>query len=209
MKPIEEYKKDPCKASSLPYWKAKSITIPPHMKIIHSGEFDEKLLEHYVDSRFFRLIHHLSSIPEISIPEIKLEVIHSGRMNELADMINRSYAHSDIRVSEDDVKSLATTPVYCPELWLGAVSDKKLVGSILCDFDGEVGEAIIEWLQVLPEYRGRGIASALVCKALRSMSGFADFATVSGDCDNVTNPESVYRSCGFEGNDVWHILHEK
>lgn len=206
---IEEYKKNPCGASSIPYWKARRLTIPPHMKIVHHREFDEGLLDHYVDRRFFRLIHHLSDIPELRIPGIKFEVIRPDRARELAELINRCYAHSEIRVSEDDVKSLTATRVYCPELWIGAALDEELVGSILCDFDAEVGEAVIEWLQVLPAYRGRGIATALTCEALNRMSGFADFATVSGECDNVTNPESVYRNCGFEGNDVWHVLHEK
>lgn len=206
---IEDYKKNPCKASSIPYWKAKSLTIPSNMKIIHNNKFDEKLLDNYFDRRFFRLIHNLSNIPEINIPEIKLEVIQSNRTNELVDMINSSYAHSEIRVSEDYVRSLTTTQVYCSELWIGAILDEKLIGSIICDFDIEVGEAIIEWLQTLPEYRNRGIATALVCKALKIMRSFADFATVSGECDNMTNPERVYRNCGFEGNDVWHILNEK
>ncbi len=206
---IEAYKKNPCRVSSIPYWKAKSLTVPSDIKIIHSIEFDKKLLDNYFDRRFFRLIHNLSNIPELNIPEIKLEVIQSNRTNELVDMINSSYAHSGIRVSEDYVRSLTATQVYCPELWIGAFLDRKIIGSIICDFDIEVGEAIIEWLQVLPEYRGRGIASALTCKALKKMSIFADFATVSGECDNMTKPERVYRYCGFEGNDVWHILNEK
>lgn len=33
-----------------------------------------------------------------------------------------------------------------------------------------------------------------------------DFVTVSGKSDNKTNPEGLYRSCGFTGNDLWHIL---
>lgn len=206
---MEAYKKNPCKVSSIPYWKAKSLTIPSNMKIIHSDDFDERLLDTYLDRRFFRLMHDLSNIPEFNAAGITLEVIPSNRNGELADMINRSYAHSEIRVSPAYVSGLSATQVYCPELWIGAVSDGKLIGSVLCDFDTEVGEAIIEWLQVLPEYRGRGIASALVCKALKTMSRFADFATVSGECDNITNPESVYRRCGFEGEDVWHILNHK
>jgi hypothetical protein len=34
----------------------------------------------------------------------------------------------------------------------------------------------------------------------------ADFVTVSGRVDNRTNPERLYRRCGFEGNDVWCVL---
>lgn len=206
---METYKNNPCKVSSIPYWKAKSLIVPSNMRIVHSDEFDAKLLDNYLDRRYFRLIHSLSNIPEFSAVGIRLEVIQSNRNDELADMINRSYTHSEIRVSTDCVSNLSATQVYCPELWIGAIFDGKLIGSIICDFDIEVGEAIIEWLQVLPEYRGRGIASALICKALKTMSGFADFATVSGECDNPTNPEKVYRHCGFSGKDVWHILNEK
>ncbi len=102
------------------------------MKIVHSDEFDEKLLDHYSDRRFFRLIHRLSNIPEFDIPEIELEVLQSDRINELADMINRSYAHSGIRVSEDYIRGLTAMKVYCPELWIGAVLEEKLIGSIIC-----------------------------------------------------------------------------
>ena len=206
---INEYKKNPCRAYSIPYWKAKGISIPKGMKIIHGSEFDEKLLKKYADKRFFRLKHDLKNIPQYEVAGIAYEVISSDRIGELTEMINRSYAHSDVHVTAEHIQSLAKTKVYCPELWIGAVSDGKLIGSVLCDFDSEVGEGIIEWLQVLPEFRGKGIASALTCKALKAMSAFADFATVSGECDNTTDPEKVYRKCGFTGDDIWHILNKK
>lgn len=206
---VEAYRANPCRAFSIPYWKAGSISIPSNMKIVHNSEFDRKQLDKYNDRRFFRLIHYLKNIPSFHAAGIALETISIGRIDELADMINNSYAHLQLRVSEDYVQSLTKTKAYCPELWLGAVLDGKLIGSIICDFDSEIREAVIEWLQVLPEYRGRGIAAALICKALRLMGDFADFVTVSGECDNITNPEGVYRRCGFEGNDVWHILSEK
>ena len=36
----ERYLADPCKAASIPYWKAKSITVPDGMKILHQDEYD-------------------------------------------------------------------------------------------------------------------------------------------------------------------------
>lgn len=206
---IKDYKNNPCRAFSLPYWKAKGVSIPKGMKIVHDSEFDEKLPKKYVDKRFFRLKHGLKNIPLFDIGGIDFKIISPDSVDELTDMINRSYTHSDIHVTAEHIKSLTTTKVYCPELWIGAFLDGRLIGSILCDFDSEVGEGIIEWLQVLPEFRGRGIACALTCKALKIMSGFAEFATVSGECENTTNPEKVYRKCGFTGNDVWHVLNKK
>lgn len=209
MIPVEEYLADPCRKLSIPYWKAKRISVPPGVKIIHGSEFSEKMLDNYTDTAYFRLMHSLEHIPVFRAPDIVCRAIGPERMEDVADMINRCYTHSGIRVSVDTVKSWMDAEVYCPALWTGAFSGETMAGSIICEFDHETGEAAIEWLQVLPEYRNRGIAAALVCRALDEMQKFADFATVSGECSNVTAPERVYRRCGFTGGDVWHILQEK
>jgi len=41
------------------------------------------------------------------------------------------------------------------------------------------------------------------------MIGKANFVTVSGEVDNSTNPEALYRKCGFIGDDIWHIMTKK
>ena len=38
--------------------------------------------------------------------------------------------------------------------------------------------------------------------------GTARFATVSGRVDSESHPEALYRKCGFEGQDIWHVLRE-
>ena len=205
----EEYKINPCGVLSIPYWKAKSMTVPSNIKIIHDNIFDEKLLCKYSDKKFFRLLHSLNEIPSFNVSDITFKTIKPDESEILAKMINLCYTHSEINVSADYIKGLTKTKVYCPETWIGAYKDGTLAGSVICDFDSETGEAVIEWLQVLPIYRNRGIASALVCNALKIMKNFADFATVSGECDNITNPEKVYRRCGFSGNDVWHIMSKR
>lgn len=164
------------------------------------------LLEKYSDKQYFRLIHRLNYVPDFSSNNFAYKILSKEKTNEVADMINASYSHTDVFVSADYIKGLTETNVYFPELWIGAFDNTKLVGSIICDLDTKIGEGIIEWLQVLPEYRGKGIASVLVCEALNILKLNADFATVSGECDNITNPESIYRKCGFIGNDIWHIL---
>ena len=109
-------------------------------------------------------------------------------------------------MTQEEVRGWADSPACRPELWVGAFAEGALVGSVIGEFDPEAGEGVIEWLQVLPECRGRGIAAALMARTLETMGGFAGFATVSGARENPTRPERVYRACGFEGDDVWHIL---
>ncbi len=78
----------------------------------------------------------------------------------------------------------------------------------LADLDSFMKEGILEWIQVLPEYRGKGIGKALVCELLTRMKGKARFATVSGDCNNINNPIKLYRKCGFVDNSIWYIAYE-
>lgn len=191
---------------SIPYWKANVMNIPDSIRIVHDNNFDESLYKKYRDKKYFRLLHNLSNIPNIHVSEVEYGIISRDIISELSNLINNSYTHTDVCVSVDYIENLTKLKVYCPDLWIGAFINNKLVGSIICDYDAEIGEGIIEWLQVLPNYRGKGIGSSLVCEALYKMGKFAEFVTVSGECDNSTNPEKVYRKCGFTGNDVWHIL---
>ena len=116
-----------------------------------------------------------------------------------------------IKNNKDLIKSYTKTPVYNAELWV-MVKEKassEYVGCGIADFDTETKELILEWIQVLPQYRGKKIGQLIVTELLLRMKYVANFATVSGKVDNTTSPEALYRKCGFTGNDVWHILHKK
>ena len=124
----------------------------------------------------------------------------------LVEIINHSY--EDLKVSKDQLLKYTTEEVYDPLLWI-IVFDKKTnkaVGCGVADYDEELQEGILEWIQVLPEYRGRRIGKLIVMELLHRMRDKAKFVTVSGKVDNLTKPEMLYRSCGFSGHDVWHIL---
>ncbi|MGL5087309.1 MAG: GNAT family N-acetyltransferase [Clostridium sp.] len=68
---------------------------------------------------------------------------------------------------------------------------------------------MLEWIQILPEYRGLRLGKAIVMRLLLNMCKQVDFVTVSGKVDNKTNPEKLYRKCGFEGKDIWHVITTK
>ena len=206
---LAEYLNNPCGTLSIPYWKAKNIVIPPDMRILHDNDFSSELLSDYSDEKYFRLHHNLKEIPKIRANDFEITTATRKDIKSIVQIINDSY--TDISVNKDLIKSYTKTHVYNEVLWI-MVKEKatgKYVGCGIADFDAEAKELILEWIQVLPQYRGKKIGQLIVTELLFRMESVAAFATVSGKVDNMTKPEALYRKCGFVGNDVWHILHKK
>lgn len=203
----EQYLADPCKAASIPYWKSKSITVPENMKILHQDEYDCAEYQSYIDEPYFRLIHDLKGISKPILRQgYSLCVV---TLSEYADHINSCY--NTIGITEEELSQYLIRLVYDATLWL-AVKDNqtgKIIATGIAELDCEIGEGILEWIQVSESYRGKGLGRYVVLELLWRMKDKADFATVSGQCNNPSNPERLYRKSGFVGDDVWHILRKK
>ncbi len=203
----QEYIKAPCSVSSLPYWKTKNIVVPENMLILHDDMYNIDDYKDYSDEKYFRLLHDLKIVQRSSL-SVGFSVV-SATIEEFVDHINSCY--SDISISEQYLISYREHPVYDKYLWL-AVKDNsinKIVASGIAEFDPEIREGALEWIQVTKEYRGKGLGKFIVNELLYRLKERADFVTVSGKTNNETNPEILYRKCGFTGADVWHILHIK
>lgn len=205
---LNEYLDSPCSSLSIPYWKSKVIQIPQNIKIVHHSDFYDELLNDYYDERYFRLIHYLDDVDNEVPNEFCVKTAKLSDIPLIVETINDCY--SDLSVSYEQIFSYTKNKVYDSNLWILVYESKtnQIVGCGIADFDSEAKEGILEWIQVLPQYRGRKIGQLIVNQLLCRMKN-ADFATVSGKVDNVTKPEKLYRKCGFVGNDIWHILHKK
>lgn len=203
---VEDYLKNPCGTLSIPYWKHQSIVLPNNMKIVHQSKYRKSDYLEYKDETYFRLFHSLNDIENFGLDGYEIETVAWDVIPCLVDIINQSY--SDMSVTYEQLIGYTQTTVYDSSLWI-LVREKKsdsIVGSGIADLDKELQEGIIEWVQVLPDYRGRKIGRLIVNELLRRMSKQAKFATVSGKVADVTKPQLLYRRCGFVGDDIWHIL---
>lgn len=200
----DEYLVNPCKTASIPYWKVKSIAIPDSMKILHQDDFDEIEYRQYIDEPYFRLSHNLHGLSAPMLPQGYS--LCKATLGDFAVHINSCY--DGISITEAELRSYTARPVYDAELWLAVKDDQtgNIVATGIAELDREIGEGVLEWIQVSKDHRGNGLGSYIVSELLLRMKGTAQFATVSGQCNNTTNPEKLYRKCGFSGSDVWHIL---
>lgn len=200
----EQYLCDPCGSTSIPYWKARSIVVPEGMMIVHSSAYQQEAYGSYVDEPYFRLCHNLQNLTEPICP-VGFSVCKATLLDFSAHI---NFCYSRICITEADLHSYMERAVYNKSLWLAVQDDQtgKIVATAIGELDTELGEGILEWIQVSESYRGRKLGSYIVSELLWRMKDIANFATVSGQCNNPSNPKRLYSKCGFTGNDVWHIL---
>ncbi len=204
---VKKYVESPCSCLAIPLWKHQEEKFQNNrIKVVHEKEFIEDYVEEYNDEIYFRLLHTLDIISEDHLDDYMIQTAKDEDVNLIVDIINQSYI--DITVSCEQIMSYKKEKVYDPNLWI-IVYKKNTdipVGCGLADFDQEVKEGILEWIQVLPQYRHKKIGQMIVNELLRRLSQKALFVTVSGKVDDENNPEKLYRKCGFKGEDRWHIL---
>ena len=200
----EKYLSNPCRTLSIPFWKAKTVSVPDTLKIVHNADFQEALLSDYRDEPYFRLMHRKDNVTDFALPEGFTICVPS--VEACVTHINQCYEAPCM--TEQELYAYTIRPVFCPELWVAVKEDRsgKIVASGIGELDREISEGILEWIQVSQNYRGKGLGSWIVQELLRRMKGKVQFATVSGQCNNPTNPEGLYRKCGFVGSDIWHIM---
>ncbi len=202
-----DYLQNPCRASSIPYWKASKVSVPDNVTILHQEDFDKMEYARFFDEPYFRLRHNLQGLSQPALPQGYS--LCNAALREFAAHINRCY--DEMGITEDELQKYVVRSVYNSSLWL-AVKDNlsgDIVATGIAEMDREIGEGVLEWVQVSKAHRGCGLGGYIVMELLCRMKDAARFATVSGRCKNPTNPEGLYRKCGFAGSDVWHILRRR
>jgi GNAT superfamily N-acetyltransferase len=158
-------------------------------------------------SRYFRLVHRGPAVAGGLPSGLAFRDVDGRReVAEVAAFINRCY--EGVALRPETVGAWLDHPTVALDLWVWVVEPETdaPVGLGIAELDPTVPEASLEWVQVLPAYRRQGVGTALVSELLRRVAGRVAFTTVSGELDNVTNPEALYRRCGFTGDDVWWVL---
>jgi GNAT superfamily N-acetyltransferase len=156
---------------------------------------------------YFRLLHR-GSPPETACPQgyhyADADLIVEA--DAIAALIRACYPGSEMTAEE--VQSWAGHPVYDPALWVWVreAATNQPVGLGIAEFDPDIPEASLEWIQVHPNAQGKGLGKAIVAELLRRVAGQTAITTVSGQVDNLTQPERLYRRSGFTGSDIWWLL---
>ncbi len=177
--------------------------------LLHQDYLETVPIEHFAMRRpYFRIIHRNRAIPAVKLPA-GFRIVNVNMDTEadaVAELIGKCY--DNLHPSAESVRSWINHPVFDRDSWIWVIDEKKNtpVGLGIAEVDSTIPEASLEYMQVLPEYRRRGLGKGIVLELLSRLHGRVAFTTVSGEVDNRTNPEVLYRRAGFRGDDVWWLF---
>ena len=203
----EQYISNPCGVCATAYWKNSCFNKPDNIRLIHERDM-HSVAQNARTEKYFRLIHNLRDMDAATLSdEYSFQTVDIKTQKEsVAHFINRCYEDMDIR--PEHIDKWTKYSVFDNTLWVFIYENASVspVALGIADFDKNVREGSLEWIQVLPQKRGHGLGKAVVSELLLRLKDKASFVTVSGQTDNKTNPESLYRECGFTGNDYWYVV---
>ena len=135
----EEYLKDPCRVSSLPFWKTEQLILPRGVTVIRD---DLYIAERNggTEEPYFKLVHRLETLCPPKLPD-SFRIVPC-EPEGFARHIRECYAEEG--VNADELRACARRPDYDPELWI-AVEDEtngRIAASGIADLDARIGEEL-------------------------------------------------------------------
>ncbi len=202
----EEYLASPTRASSLSYRKSRSLVLPEGIRVVPDRLFRADEYPGWEDEIYFRLIHRMENLDSPVIPpgfELRLLPPEAFRRH-----IALCYGMKD---AEAALSEISRPPLYDPAFWVALcpAGSGEPAASGIAVLDPGIREGSLEWIQVSPAFRRRGLGKAVVLILLGRFSGRASFVTVSGRENSVFRPSLLYESAGFREKALWHVLREK
>lgn len=174
------------------------------LALLHKTQV-EKITEY--QDKYFRLLYDKKSCVDYETNYIikNVDIKHEAR--QVAKFISSCY--QNINQTESNVLSWTKHSVYDKKLWIWVIDENtsEHMGLGIAEYDKEIKEGSLEWIQVHPKHNGKGVGKVIVYELIKLLKK-ADFITVSGRLDNKA-AERLYRSCGFTGDDIWCVIRNK
>lgn len=179
--------------------------------LIHEDYIDKVPIGGFSDiQRYFRLYSKPTDIVTPDLPKgyrLK-EVDIDNETDKISELICRCY--ENIKPDKDEVMSWKEHPVFDGKLWIWIedTSNERYAGLGIAELDNRIPEASLEWIQVDPDYHGKGLGKIIVNELIRRVKDKVDLITVGGEYDSEGNPKGFYENCGFTGDDIWYVLRD-
>lgn len=163
----------------------------------------------YAPIRYFNrmLRPHLDNIPDVPLPEgLEIRPVTPDQMHAIwqADVAAFSEHWGETEHTEEDYQRWLKRPFIQPDYWHIAWDGNRIAGLVLNFIDQEENETfnrkrgLTDDIGTLKEYRGRGIAQALITRGLKQFRdvGMTE-ASLDVDTENATGALRLYEKLGY------------
>lgn len=189
--------------------KAASVKLDGVPRVLIHDDFVKPLAPWFDHKKsFLRMIHRGSDLPlRSSEPGLSLrEVDPATELPLVATILHACY--DTPTPGTDEIAAWTRRSVYDPHLWLWITDrhTKQPVALGIAEADMITREGSIEWIQVLPEQRERGLGAMLLQELVYRLERKTMITTASWETRNPCHPERLFEMCGFTGHDIWWLL---
>lgn len=164
----------------------------------------------------YREIHHeidmvraLNDIPSIPVPEgFEVRPVRPEHYRAVweanRDAWTDVWDYSEARWDDEALERFARSSRFCPDLWQIAWKGDVLAGMVLNYVVEDENRAFerkrghMEFVYVREEFRGKGLARALLARSLRVLKNIGmEEVTLGAEVDNPHDAIRIYESIGF------------
>ncbi len=123
-------------------------------------------------------------------------------------LINEAYPSLPRLTKPEALVRMTETEHYFPDGWFFLLHQPtgSRVGLAISGYDPEMEEGFIDWVQVAPRFRHRGLGISLTSEAIRRLSDRARLITASGSLEAPFTLGDLFRECGLDQMRQWSIL---
>jgi ribosomal protein S18 acetylase RimI-like enzyme len=161
-----------------------------------------------IDRYFHSMSRPLIDLPERSLPEgITVRPVLPKDFRKIWDASNEAFMdeYGAADPTEEWYQSYLASPNFQPYLWQVAWDGDEVVGSVQNYISLQENEledrrrGYTEGISVRREWRGRGVASALICRSMAMFKAMnMDEVTLTADTQNPTGAMRLYTNLGYQ-----------
>lgn len=194
-----EYITDPARACFLSYHKNENTELPSDMRVVRGDDYKPELYKGFDDTVYTKLILRDKQVDKPVYPEgFKLV---TPTKEQLTAHIAQCFPDGETPDSIDLWRYMEYFMVALVDVTTG-----RIVASAAADVDFGVKEGSIDWVEVSPRYRRKGLGTYLVTELIYRFRRFSDFISVSTKDFAAL---ALFQKCGFSEDCAWHILKAK
>lgn len=157
----------------------------------------------------FRMVRpNLENVPDFPFPDgIEVRPVKPEHYRAIIDAWNEACKdmRGQIPISDEDFNSFQESPIFNPSLWQIAWHKNEVIGTVLNFIDEQENieykrkRGHVEAISVKRQWRGRGIAKALIAQSFKLLKdhGITE-AALGVDAENPSGALCLYRKMGFQ-----------